>query len=293
MAGTHLWLGLCLVLASHMGPLHAWWFSNKETTTKPPPATSLGAPTTEKTSNGKLTDVGLDIMDVANSIKQTVQNWDQQPGGELGKTGKQQTGNDSSQVEERPVVGSDEGFGSPGVSVRALAELDSGLTNPFGIGVHSGPRDVSVPAWMTAGDVSPVCLPHSSDWGFCLSGSSGGSGGRSKTFAVPNFLNHTTAEEVGATLADWAVFLRSRCHRDVERFFCLLLAPACPGSSSSPPPPPLLPCRSLCEILTDACWAALGGRDLPVTCHSLPEGLPHQHPCQPVSSCRCAGNATG
>lgn len=292
MVGTHLWLGLCLVLASHMAPLHAWWFNNKETTTTPPPATTSAPTPTEKTRNDKLTDVGLDIMEVANSIKQTMQNWDQQPDGERGKTGKQQPGNDISQVEEQPLVGSGEGFGSQGVSDRALAELDSGFTNPSGVSVHSGPPDVSVPAWMTDGDVSPVCLPRSSDWGFCLSGRGGG-GGKSSTFVVPNFLNHTTAEEVGATLADWAVFLSSRCHRDVERFFCLLLAPACPGSSPSPPPPPLLPCRSLCEILTDACWAALGGRDLPVTCHSLPEGLAHQHPCQPVSSCRCAGNTAG
>lgn len=288
MAGSHLWLGLCLVLACHIAPLHTWWFNNKnEKTTAPPPATTLGAPITDGTRKEKLTDVGLDIMDVANSIQQTVKNWDQKSDGELGK---QQTGNESSQGEEQPLTGSEEGVGNQGVSVRALAELDSGFTAPSDTGVHSGPPDVSVPAWMTGGDVSPVCLPHGSDWGFCLSGG----GGRSGTFALPNFLNHTTADEVGATLADWAVFLSSRCHRDVERFFCLLLAPACPGASPSPlSTPPLLPCRSLCEILTDACWAALGGRDLPVTCHSLPEGLPHQHPCQPVSSCRCAGNAAG
>ena len=248
----------------------------------------------------KITDVGSEILDVASGIKQIMQTWDQDPrAGGAGRTGEQSTGNDRLRVEQL-VFGSEAGHGGssggekgydgPLVTARALADSGSGSTNPSGVGNDWRLRDVTVPAWMTAGDVSPVCLPRGSDWGFCSSG-----GRASSTFTVPNFLNHTSAEEVGATLGDWAGLLSSRCHRDVERFFCLLLAPACPGSGAlpSPSPPPLLPCRSLCAILTDACWGALGGRELPVTCDSLPEGLPHQHPCQPVSSCRCAGNAAG
>ncbi|KAL2088133.1 hypothetical protein ACEWY4_016961 [Coilia grayii] len=319
MVDARLCLGLCLALALHAAPLHAWfWNFGPQTITPAGPAVQTpagsGAPGGESKTGEKITVVGSEILDVANGIKQLVQSWDETAvsGGTGTGSGAGQTGNEGVQVERlvagqgqsetggpRQSSGGGGGKGSGGLELgaRSSAESgDSGLVNTTsGAGTQSSwPRNVTTPAWMSLGGAPATCLPRDPAWAFCSSadGDGGGGGGRrSGPFAVPNFLNLTRAEEVGAVLGDWALLLSSACHRDVERFFCLLLTPPCPHGGAGGSALPQLPCRSLCEILMDACWATLGGRGLPVTCDSLPEGLPHERPCQPVSSCRCAGNA--
>ncbi|CAM9329034.1 unnamed protein product [Lampetra planeri] len=76
-------------------------------------------------------------------------------------------------------------------------------------------------------------------------------------FTLPNFLNHTSVEEVGAVLQQWAWLTRAGCHHSVEWFLCLLLGTSVPLACR---PPPHLPCRSFCHVLQDSCWASLGKR---------------------------------
>lgn len=90
-----------------------------------------------------------------------------------------------------------------------------------------------------------------------------------ETFMLPNYLNHTSVLEIQAALHDWEGLLKSRCHRYLEWFFCLLLVPRCNPSSSLVSPP--VPCRGFCKVLEDACWDLLKGAHLPVSCDALPE----------------------
>lgn len=83
---------------------------------------------------------------------------------------------------------------------------------------------------------------------------------------LPNHLHHASREEVLVAWRAWGGLLRTRCHRFLSWFFCLLLAPPC-GAGPPPAPPP---CRQFCEALEDACWSHLDGGRLPVTCASLP-----------------------
>uniref|UniRef100_A0A3B4UH65 FZ domain-containing protein n=1 Tax=Seriola dumerili TaxID=41447 RepID=A0A3B4UH65_SERDU len=106
----------------------------------------------------------------------------------------------------------------------------------------------------------PPCLPTPSDWPIC-------SGKQPKFLTLPNFFNHTSVEEVGAFLKEWAWLTRVGCHHGTEWFLCLLLAPGCP----SPLAPLRLPCRSFCHVLRDSCWASLENGRLPVECRLLPE----------------------
>lgn len=120
------------------------------------------------------------------------------------------------------------------------------------------------------------CLPRGSDWPYCVSHGE-------VTFSVPNFFNHTQAEDVVAVLNEWDWLLRSGCHHGLEWFFCLLLAPRChqPSEKSGIV---LLPCRTFCEVLLDSCWTVLQERGLPVACHTLPEGPEPSQPCITVSN---------
>uniref|UniRef100_A0A4W4H4M6 FZ domain-containing protein n=1 Tax=Electrophorus electricus TaxID=8005 RepID=A0A4W4H4M6_ELEEL len=120
---------------------------------------------------------------------------------------------------------------------------------------------------------SQRCVPVNSDLPFC-----GGRGAES--FAVPNFLNQSSAEEVRALLGEWAWLLRSGCHHGAPWFFCLLVTPRC-GTPGRPAP---LPCRSFCELLADSCWMLLQGRRLPVECSALPEESDAGYPCLSVST---------
>ncbi|KAM7380836.1 hypothetical protein PAMP_004108 [Pampus punctatissimus] len=110
---------------------------------------------------------------------------------------------------------------------------------------------------------SPQCLLLDTGLPFCSSMVG-------ERFAVPNYLNQSSVEEVQVLFNEWAWLLRSHCHHSLEWFFCLLLVPKC-GS----PVPPLLPCRSFCEVLRDSCWTLLDEGRLPVECHTLPDEEDH------------------
>lgn len=102
-----------------------------------------------------------------------------------------------------------------------------------------------------------------------------------ETFAVPNYFNHSSVEEVRTLLKEWSWLLQSHCHHSLEWFFCLLLVPKCG------PLTPTLPCRSFCEVLLDSCWTLLEGQHLPVECHTLPD---EDHGYQCLSVCNQKGN---
>lgn len=104
---------------------------------------------------------------------------------------------------------------------------------------------------------SPQCLLLESALPFCSSMVG-------QQFAVPNYLNQSSVEEVGALLRDWAWLLNSKCHNSLEWFFCLLSLPKCGAAVR-------VPCRSFCEVLKDSCWTLLDQGHLPVECQALPE----------------------
>ncbi|XP_007437430.2 collagen alpha-1(XVIII) chain-like [Python bivittatus] len=87
-----------------------------------------------------------------------------------------------------------------------------------------------------------------------------------KHFRVPNYLHHSSEEEVRAALHEWEGLLKSRCHRYLEWFLCLLLVPGCNASLPVTPPP----CRGFCEALKDLCWIHWKEGRLPISCDSLP-----------------------
>lgn len=119
---------------------------------------------------------------------------------------------------------------------------------------------------------SPQCLFVDIPLPFCSSAFG-------ESFAVPNYLNQTSVEEVQVLLNEWAWLLRSHCHHSLEWFFCLLLVPKC-GSLA----PPLLPCRSFCEVLRDSCWTLLDEGRLPLECHTLPDEEDDGYQCLSVSN---------
>lgn len=101
-----------------------------------------------------------------------------------------------------------------------------------------------------------------------------------ESFAVPNYLNQSSVEEVRALLNEWAWLLRSHCHHSLEHFFCLLLVPQC----GSMVPPPVLPCQSFCRVLQDSCWTLLDEGHLPVECQTLPDEEDEGCQCLSVSN---------
>lgn len=123
------------------------------------------------------------------------------------------------------------------------------------------------------------CLPRPPDWPLCSWVHV--QGGRA-SFALPNFLNHSSLDEVGAELQQWVWLARSSCHPAIHWFLCILLVPPCPLAASASP----LPCRSFCLLLQDSCWAWLDRGRLPVQCHHLPEEAPvgSKTPCMSVST---------
>lgn len=122
---------------------------------------------------------------------------------------------------------------------------------------------------------SPQCLLLESSLPFCSSMAS-------QQFAVPNFFNQSSVEEVRVLLHNWAWLLNSKCHRSLEWFFCLLLLPKC-GTAVQ------MPCRSVCEVLKDSCWTLLDQGHLPVECQTLPEE--EQDGCQCLSVSNHKGNS--
>ncbi|KAG7253927.1 hypothetical protein CRUP_033986 [Coryphaenoides rupestris] len=127
----------------------------------------------------------------------------------------------------------------------------------------------------------PNFLPVPSDWPICR---------HRKYFSLPNYFNHTTAEEVEAFLKQWEWLVRDGCYRNSEWFLCLLATPKHPSdpagngnrSTAMLPARRHLPCCSFCHHLRDSCWAKLEGSDFPVDCDSLPTegGCP---PCLSVN----------
>ncbi|KAG7253925.1 hypothetical protein CRUP_033984 [Coryphaenoides rupestris] len=115
----------------------------------------------------------------------------------------------------------------------------------------------------------PNFLPVPSDWPICR---------HRKYFSLPNYFNHTTAEEVEAFLKQWEWLVRDGCYRNSEWFLCLLATPKHPSdpagngnrSTAMLPARRHLPCCSFCHHLRDSCWAKLEGSDFPVDCDSLP-----------------------
>lgn len=120
---------------------------------------------------------------------------------------------------------------------------------------------------------SPKCLLIDADLPFCTDMIG-------ERFAVPNYLNQSSLQEVQVILNDWAWLLRSNCHHSLEWFFCLLLVPKC----SSLVQKSMLPCRSFCEVLRDSCWTILDEGRLPVECHILPDEEEDGYQCLSVSN---------
>lgn len=227
-----------------------------------------------------LSSLGEEIISVATGIRKFVEAWGVTPTTktnedlteEVEMANANMTGN-AGRFREKWEEGSEvvvrDGFGSDLGSVLTDAEeLPSKV--PGDGSENSGPSADS------------PCLPAPSDWSVC-------SGKQAKFFSLPNFFNHTSVEEVGAVIQEWAWLTKVGCHHAAEWFLCLLLTPSCP----SPPAPLHLPCRSFCHVLQDSCWASLENGRLPVECHLLPEAAQkHGGPtCESVSNSK--GNPAG
>lgn len=250
-------LALCAV------PLNAWlWLSG-------PAETETSKVDTGIRQEGNISDVGAKILNVASGIREFVDNWDEDPTADGSAVLKKTTAEDSTR----------QGHVSKG-NVKSLVETSdskSGSKVSSGSGWQLGSgstMDLETTEPMPVN--STRCLTKGSDWPFCSSGGTEG-------FSLPNFLNHTSQEEVAVVFREWAWLLRSGCHHGVEWFFCLLLMPQCHQPSNKALKAPL-PCRSFCEVLLDSCWINLQSRDLPVACHTLPEGQHLGQPCVVVSN---------
>lgn len=261
-----------------------------------PGTTTTANATMEEGEDDELSGVGEEII-VATGSHKIVEAWDATPtarttsGGlteKVESANPNTTGNASGFRGERgeevgDVSGSGSGSGADVESVMVSGDkvLPSNLSVTTG-GVFEISRTFEgvLDSRIAASD--PPCLSVPSDWSIC-------SGKRPTFFTLPNFFNHTSVEEVGAVLQEWAWLTRKGCHPSAEWFLCLLLAPRCP----SPAAPLHLPCRSFCQVLQDSCWASLENGRLPVECHLLPEGAQqHGRPaCVSVSNWK--GNPGG
>lgn len=279
-----------LLLVLGAGSLDAWWFGVPVAVTKAPaattPAGTIGANTTvngttqkmEEEEDDNLSGVGEEI--VATGIRKFVEAWDVTPT----PTSRTTNGSLTEMMESANpnMTGNAKGEGGDGFGMGV-----SGSGSGSDPGSHvEGDKILAVNLTRTKADVSkinetvegvldstltppdsringsdPHCLPVPSDWPIC-------SGKRPKSFTLPNFLNHTSVEEVGAVLQEWAWLTRARCHHSAGWFLCLLLAPRCPSTAAAPLH---LPCRSFCQVLQDSCWPSLENGRLPVECSLLPE----------------------
>lgn len=244
---------LLLVLCA--GSLEAWWFSNNPqpttgSTTTEGATTPSGVLVTQGTKDGKISQVGEEILKVATGIRQVIDDWDATTtawttsGGLTGTTAKPNITDEKGRLRGARVeqgVGEGDRFWSGS----EVSSVDTTSTSP--------------------------CFPVPSDWPICK---------QPNVFSLPNFFNHTSVEEVDAVLREWVWLVRTRCHRHTERFLCLLLAPRCPIPAAP------LPSRGFCHVLQDSCWAFLENGRLPVDCHFLPETeQEYQSPgCAAVSS---------
>ncbi len=283
------------------------------------PAGTSGVTTTANATKKKedeedddISGVGEEIINVATGIRKFVEAWDATPTTwttngdlteEVERANPNTTGNTDrfrgERVEEGSGIGVGDGSGSGfkadlGSDVESVMVLNGDkvmLSNLTGIigdisqlyGTVKGVLESTLrPPDSHINSSDPLCLPVPSDWSIC-------SGKQPKSFALPNFFNHTSVEEVGAVLQEWAWLTKEGCHHGAEWFLCLLLAPRCP----LPAAPLHLPCRSFCQVLQDSCWASLENGHLPVECHLLPERA--QEPGRPacVSVSNWKGNPGG
>lgn len=275
---------LLLLLVLCAGCSEAWfWYSTSEGTT-PIPVTAVtettGATTTSSGTKKKeeeddnLSGVGEEILNVATGIRKFVEAWagtetttTVQTPEKVESADSNATGNldmsEGKRVEEGPGVwaggSSKSGSGSGSGSGDLAADLGSGVS--------------------LINTAEPSCLPVPSDSPICL-------GKQPAFFTLPNFVNHTSVDEVRAALHEWAWLAYTGCHRGIEWFLCLLLVPQCP----LPNVPLYLPCRSFCHVLRDSCWASLEDGGLPVECDLLPERA-EEPACASVSNCK--GNPGG
>lgn len=298
MAGMRTWV-LLLVLC--VGNLEALLVSSDpqsstETPTEMSGTTAAtmvtpgGAKKEEEEDDDNLSGVGEEIINVATGILKFVEAWDATttpgtptpgtPNGTLTETTEGANRNATVNAGESMGVRVEEGLGiwegegsGSGDDLGAMRPskgLDGGKVLPVNL-----TRLIEDVANISGTVVnSTACLPVPSHWAICK---------KPTLFTLPNLLNHTSVEEVGAVLQQWAWLTRAGCHHSVEWFLCLLLAPRCPAPSV----PQHLPCRSFCHVLQDSCWASLESGRLPVECHLLPE----QAPCVSVSNWK--GNPSG
>lgn len=162
--------------------------------------------------------------------------------------------------------------------IKSLTEVEPSQSSQFkqvALGMQEPAGGYLEPVDSTTLAESPQCLLLESSLPFCSSMAG-------QQFAVPNFLNQSSVEEVRVLLHDWAWLLNSKCHHSLEWFFCLLLLPKC-GTAVQ------MPCRSFCEVLKDSCWTLLDQGHLPVECQALPEE--EQDGCQCLSVSNQKGNS--
>lgn len=283
--------GLTLLFILDVGPLNAFWWTG-QSVTKGPTVDKDSSVSGTTSVDKNIGAVGSDITDVARGIQGFVQNWDQNPTvkwnsavtripGLSSKDGHSKKGNDKylsekvkHEINVKGSAGDASGSGLGSGPTLDLAQEGKKTTNLKGTWVTDS-RNSIISTTAFPKD-STNCLPRGSDWPFCISH------GEVK-FSLPNFFNHTHAEDVVAVLNEWDWLLRSGCHHGLEWFFCLLLAPRChqPSENSGIV---LLPCRTFCEVLLDSCWTVLKERGLPVACHTLPEEPEPSQPCITVSN---------
>lgn len=67
-----------------------------------------------------------------------------------------------------------------------------------------------------------------------------------KRMRLPNLLEHESMAEAKQQASSWVPLLAKQCHADTQLFLCSLFAPVCLDR-------PIYPCRSLCEVVRDAC----------------------------------------
>lgn len=228
-----------------------------------------------------LSGMGEAILDLGSGIHELVEAWNASgnTSGASGKARPNSTGNATTLNGQGEREGSGSGSGPPADAGSGRGSVMTALnsTSLFSDGANPGN---SANANVGYGITSPVpCFPVPADWPIC-------SAERSGSLTLPNLLNHTSVDEVGAVLAEWVWLAEKGCHPSAERFLCLLLVPGCPGQA----PPP---CRSFCQTLQDSCWASLEKGRLPVACHHLPDAVPeHSRPtCVSVSNWK--GNRCG
>lgn len=265
---------MSILLILYVGPLNAFWWNSSPVTEAPTVDndTSVGGTTSmeEKIAgnwdqNSTLNNnVTVRTPVISSKLRHS-------------KTGNNQSLSEEVEHEINVKGSSGDAIGSSLGSGPTMDLAQEGKTTATNLtGARVTDSRISIISTSAFTEDSTNCLSRGSDWPFCVSHGE-------VTFSVPNFFNHTQAEDVVTVLNEWGWLLRSGCHHGLEWFFCLLLAPRC-HQPSEKPGIALLPCRTFCEVLLDSCWTVLQERGLPVACHTLPEGPEPSQSCLTVSN---------